>query len=53
MWVPDWSLARISGALGLVCQGTWMCTPPPLGPDIHPNRLGYFVIALTLAAVLK
>ena len=37
----------------LVCQGTWMCTPPPLGPDIHPNRLGYFVIALTLAAVLK
>jgi lysophospholipase L1-like esterase len=37
----------------LVCQLTWMCTPPPQGPDIHPNRSGYFVISLALAAALK
>ncbi|HEX5997297.1 MAG TPA: SGNH/GDSL hydrolase family protein [Jiangellales bacterium] len=29
----------------LVCRWTWMCTPSPLGPDIHPNRQGYRVIA--------
>jgi hypothetical protein len=34
----------------VVCQLTWMCTPPPQGPDVHPNRSGYFVIALVLAA---
>jgi lysophospholipase L1-like esterase len=34
----------------LVCQLTWMCTP---SADIHPNRNGYFVIALALVAALK
>ena len=24
---------------------TWMGAPPPLGPDIHPNAIGYIVIA--------
>jgi lysophospholipase L1-like esterase len=28
-----------------VCQLTWMCTPPPVGPNIHPNADGYAVIA--------
>lgn len=36
----------------LVCQWTWMCAPPPQGPNVHGNRTGYFVIALTLAAAL-
>jgi lysophospholipase L1-like esterase len=27
------------------CQWTWICTPPPLGPDIHANSDGYGVIA--------
>jgi lysophospholipase L1-like esterase len=27
------------------CQWTWICTPPPLGPDIHANSDGYEVIA--------
>ena len=27
------------------CQWTWICTPPPLGPDIHANNDGYEVIA--------
>ena len=37
----------------LVCQLTWMCAPPPVGPNIHANRAGYFVIALTFAATLR
>lgn len=37
----------------LVCQLTWMCAPPPVGPNIHANRNGYFVIALTFAATLR
>jgi lysophospholipase L1-like esterase len=35
-----------------VCNYTWMCTPPPLGPNIHPTDLGYSVIANTFAAAL-
>ena len=27
------------------CAWTWICTPPPLGPDIHANTAGYGVIA--------
>ena len=23
---------------------TWMGAPPPIGPDIHPNAIGYAVI---------
>jgi lysophospholipase L1-like esterase len=26
-------------------QGTWICAPPPHGPDIHANSAGYGVIA--------
>jgi lysophospholipase L1-like esterase len=31
------------------CEWTWICTPPPLGPDIHANSAGYGVIALAFA----
>ncbi len=27
------------------CQWTWICVPPPLGPDVHANTAGYRVIA--------
>ncbi len=27
------------------CQWTWVCFPPPLGPDVHPNTASYGVIA--------
>jgi lysophospholipase L1-like esterase len=37
----------------LVCQLTWMCAPPPVGPNIHANRTGYFVIALMFAETLR
>ena len=29
----------------LICQLTWMCAPPPVGPSIHANADGYAVIA--------
>jgi lysophospholipase L1-like esterase len=29
----------------LALAWTWMSAPPPTGPDIHPNTLGYGVIA--------
>jgi lysophospholipase L1-like esterase len=32
-----------------ICTLTWMCTPPPLGPDIHATNKGYSVIADTFA----
>lgn len=35
-----------------ICVYTWMCTPAPVGPNIHANRYGYGVIAATIAAEL-
>jgi hypothetical protein len=34
------------------CTLTWICTGPPLGPDIHANSDGYRVIAKAFAAAL-
>jgi lysophospholipase L1-like esterase len=39
------------GAL-LLCQWTWMCAPPPVGPNIHANAEGYGVIAGAFLAVI-
>jgi lysophospholipase L1-like esterase len=36
-----------------LCQWTWLCTPPPLGPDIHANTAGYGVIAHAFEEVLN
>jgi hypothetical protein len=35
-----------------VCQLTWMCAARPFGPDDHPNKTGYMVIAQTIVAAL-
>jgi lysophospholipase L1-like esterase len=34
------------------CRWTWFCTGPPLGPDPHPNTVGYGIIADAFEAVL-
>lgn len=40
--------------VGLLCSWTWMCTPPPQGPNVHANAIGYHVIARTfLTAILR
>ena len=35
--------------VGLICTLTWMCAPAPVGPNIHANAAGYWVIAGTFA----
>lgn len=35
-----------------ICNLTWMCGPPPIGPNIHANTAGYAVIAATVAQVI-
>jgi lysophospholipase L1-like esterase len=37
-------------AVAEVCRLTWMCSPPPVGPNIHANRAGYGLIARAFAA---
>ncbi len=34
-------------AVARVCQWTWTCASPPLGPDVHGNTEGYGVMADT------
>ena len=34
------------------CFYTWMCTPRPYGPNIHPNDRGYQAITTAIIAVL-
>jgi lysophospholipase L1-like esterase len=35
-----------------ICTWTWVCAPPPLGPDNHANEAGYRVIARAFAVTL-
>ncbi|HET9719988.1 MAG TPA: SGNH/GDSL hydrolase family protein [Solirubrobacteraceae bacterium] len=35
-----------------ICQLTWMCTSPPIGPNIHANATGYSVIAGAFESVI-
>lgn len=39
------------GARG-ACALTWMCVKPPFGPNLHPNTLGYHLIADSIASAL-
>jgi lysophospholipase L1-like esterase len=42
----DWTLVDgIPLNVERICEWTWMCIPPPLGPDIHLNTAGYGVTA--------
>jgi lysophospholipase L1-like esterase len=36
-----------------ICQWTWMCASPPVGPNIHANAVGYQQIADTFEALLR
>ncbi len=39
--------------VALVCLGTWLCVPPPLGPDRHANIIGYHMLADAFVAALR
>lgn len=36
-----------------ICQWTWECAPPPMGPNEHGNVAGYGVMAQTFLAALR
>ena len=38
--------------VAVICQFTYMCVAPPVGPNIHANPTGYSVIATAFADVL-
>jgi hypothetical protein len=50
--VPLPGIGTVPLNVARVCQWTWMCAPPPVGPNIHANDVGYQVIADTFAARL-
>jgi lysophospholipase L1-like esterase len=37
----------------LICQWSWMCAPPPFGPDGHLNAAGYGVAAQAFLNVVQ
>ena len=45
------AFGRVPKAVGYICSYTWMCAAPPVGPNIHANRLGYAIIANTFLDV--
>jgi lysophospholipase L1-like esterase len=47
-----WNGVSIPKSLALLCAWTWNCTPPPVGPNIHANQLGYGVIAQAFEKVV-
>jgi hypothetical protein len=34
-------------------EWTWMCVPPPVGPNVHANQVGYQVIAVAFQHVIR
>jgi hypothetical protein len=36
-----------------ICKLTWMCAPPPLGPNIHATTRGYQVIGETFLSNIE
>jgi len=52
----DWSVVRIIGLpknVLVALTWTWMGAPPPSGPDVHPNAIGYAAIAGAFVQQLK
>jgi lysophospholipase L1-like esterase len=40
-------------AVATICAYTFICLPPPVGPDIHPNDAGYVALSTAAAKALK
>ena len=50
--VPMAGYGEVPLNLALLCERSWQCHPPPLGPDRHPNTLGFRVMAEAFAREL-
>ena len=42
----------VPGNVARICALTWMCAPPPYGPNQHPNADGYRVISQAIETAL-
>ncbi len=51
-FTPVPALGNLPLNVVLICQWTWVCAQPPLGPNNHPNATGYGVIAQAFAAII-
>ena len=52
----DWSVVPIVGLpknVLIALTWTWMGAPPPSGPDVHPNAIGYGAIAAAFVQQLR
>ncbi len=50
--VPMAGRGDVPRNVALLCERTWLCHEPPLGPDRHPNALGFRVMAEAFAQEL-
>jgi lysophospholipase L1-like esterase len=50
--VPLAGHGQVPRNLAILCERTWQCHPPPLGPDRHPNVLGHRAMAEAFAVHL-
>ena len=50
--VPFPGIGSVPLNVARICQWTWVCAPPPLGPNNHANAAGYAMIAAVFAAQL-
>jgi lysophospholipase L1-like esterase len=47
-----WNGVQVPQDVALLCAWTWNCSPPPVGPNIHANALGYAVIAQAFEKII-
>lgn len=50
--MAGWNGAHVPQDVATLCAWTWNCAPPPVGPNIHANALGYAVIAQAFEKVV-
>ena len=50
--VPLPGVGTVPLNVALICAYTWICAPPPLGPNNHATTAGYEAMALAFAAKL-
>lgn len=44
---------RVPEPVARICDLTWLCVPPPRGPDVHPNADGQEVLAAAVRRALS
>jgi lysophospholipase L1-like esterase len=50
---PVRRLGAVPPNVAAICRWTWVCAPPPRGPNKHPDEAGYTVIARAFLAAYR